>query len=264
MLQDVIKQAELLVKVLDYTRVGVLITDPDLEDNAIVYVSEGFSKMTGYSRDEVLGTNCRFLQGADTEKSQVDALRQAIAAKEPALVEILNYRKDGSSFWNELTIDPVYLAEQDKLYFVGVQRDITQQKEAELEYRRSVQQIKSISTPIVPLLDGLAILPLIGEINKERFNMMFETVTEEVGKTGIKKLVVDVSGITKYDSFVVAGIFQLRDVLKLIGTELVITGMAPDLAIKSVMMEADQLDSISTARSVKSILQEAYEIRAKK
>lgn len=134
MLQDVIKQAELLVKVLDYTRVGVLITDPDLEDNAIVYVSEGFSKMTGYSRDEVLGTNCRFLQGADTEKSQVDALRQAIAAKEPALVEILNYRKDGSSFWNELTIDPVYLAEQDKLYFVGVQRDITQQKEAELEY----------------------------------------------------------------------------------------------------------------------------------
>lgn len=116
----------------------------------------------------------------------------------------------------------------------------------------------------MPLLDGLAILPLIGEINKERFNMMFETVTEEVGKTGIKKLVVDVSGITKYDSFVVAGIFQLRDVLKLIGTELVITGMAPDLAIKSVMMEADQLDSISTARSVKSILQEAYEIRAKK
>lgn len=264
MLQDVIKQAELLVKVLDYTRVGVLITDPDLKDNAIVYVSEGFTKMTGYTKEEVMGTNCRFLQGEETDMSQVDVLRTAISANKPALVQILNYRKNGTTFWNELTIDPVYLEDQDKLYFVGVQRDISQQKEAEAEFKRSVQQIKSISTPIVPLLDGLAILPLVGEINKERFNMMFETVTEEVVRTGIKKLVVDVSGITIYDSFVVAGIFKLRDVLKLIGTELVVSGMAPDMAVKSVMIEGNQLDSITSTRSVKSILQEAFEIREEK
>ncbi|WP_156321243.1 PAS domain-containing protein, partial [Bacillus sp. JCM 19041] len=173
MLDKIIKQAELLMKILDYTRVGVLVTDPDQEDNPIVYMSEGFTKMTGYSKEEVLGSNCRFLQGEDTDRKQIKLIKEAIKNKEPVLVEILNYTKAGHRFWNELTIDPVYLEEEDKLYFVGVQRDITKQKLAEQEYKQSVQQIRSISTPIVPLMDGLAVLPLVGEMNKERFDLMF-------------------------------------------------------------------------------------------
>ncbi|RQW20137.1 PAS domain-containing protein [Bacillus sp. C1-1] len=259
MLEEVAKQAELLVKVLDYTRVGILITDPDLEDNPIVYVSEGFTKMTGYEVEEVLGTNCRFLQGEDTDRNKIDLLREAIKDRKPVLIEVANYTKDGTLFWNELTIDPVYIEDQDKLYFVGVQRDITEQVMAKKEYERSVQRIQSISTPIVPLLDGLAVLPLIGEMNKERFDLMFDTVTQETVRLGIKKLVIDLSGLTHYDAFVVEGIFQLRDVLKLIGAELVLCGMAPGLAIQSVLKGGNQLETIQTASSVKQILKEAFE-----
>ncbi|MFB4211698.1 PAS domain-containing protein [Shouchella sp. JSM 1781072] len=261
MFKEVAKQAELLMKVLDYTRVGVLITDPDREDNPIVYVSEGFTKMTGYTKKEVLGTNCRFLQGEETEREKIDLLREAIKKVEPVSIEVANYTKDGMLFWNELTIDPVYLEDQKKLYFVGVQKDITEQVEAKKEYERSVQRIQSISTPLVPLMDGLAVLPLIGEMNKERFDKMFETVTHETVQLGIEKLVIDLSGLTDYDAFVVSGIFQLRDVLKLIGTELVVCGMAPDLAIQSVLAGGNGMDSIQTASSVKQILKETFEKR---
>ncbi|WP_078391000.1 PAS domain-containing protein [Shouchella patagoniensis] len=264
MLDKIIKQAELLMKVLDYTRVGVLVTDPDQEDNPIVYMSEGFTKMTGYSKEEVLGKNCRFLQGEDTDRKQITLIKEAIAKKEPVLVEILNYTKDGHRFWNELTIDPVYLEEEDKLYFVGVQREITKQKLAEKEYKQSVQQIRSISTPIVPLLDGLAVLPLVGEMNKERFDLMFDSVTSNAVKLSIKQLLIDVSGLTEYDAFIVEGIYQLRDVLRLIGTELIVCGMSSELAMQAVTIDGNKLDSIRTSRSVQQILTEAFEVSAKK
>jgi PAS domain S-box-containing protein len=130
------EEHKLQVKAFDAFLQGVTITDPNQPDNPIVYVNEGFTRLTGYERDEVLGRNCRLLQGKDTDRAAVEAIRQAVREARPCFVEVLNYRKDGSTFWNALSVAPIY--EDDKLtHFVGVQTDITAHKQMELQLRQA-------------------------------------------------------------------------------------------------------------------------------
>ncbi len=116
---------------------GILITDPNKKDNPIVYASAGFERITGYSAKEVLGQNCRFLQGKDTDKETIETLRRAIAARQGCAVEILNYRKDGTLFWNALSLDPVRNDAGELEHYVAVQNDITHRKELEEQLRQS-------------------------------------------------------------------------------------------------------------------------------
>ncbi|WP_255437700.1 PAS domain-containing protein [Thalassobacillus sp. CUG 92003] len=123
-----IKRNEFIKASIDYVGAGVVITDPSKEDNPIIYVNRGFEEMTGYQAQEVLGRNCRFLQGEETESAAVTTLRNALEKQEQVNVELKNYRKDGSSFWNELQIYPVYMETMEQTYFVGVQRDVSKRK----------------------------------------------------------------------------------------------------------------------------------------
>lgn len=116
---------------------GLIITDPNQSGNPIIFVSPSFERITGYSSEEALGKNCRFLQGKETDQETVQAMRDAIAERRPCVVDILNYRKDGSPFWNSLSIDPVFDESGAVLYFVGVQNDITERKTLEEQLRRA-------------------------------------------------------------------------------------------------------------------------------
>ena len=115
----------LLRQALDLAGTGFILTDPRLEDHPIVYVNQSFLEITGYTADEVLGRNCRFLQGRDTDPARVDELRRATRERRPATVELRNYRKDGTPFWNEVHISPVRDARGEVVRFVGVQVDVT-------------------------------------------------------------------------------------------------------------------------------------------
>ena len=110
------------------TRMPMLITDPRQEDNPIVFVNDAFARLTGYDRSETLGTNCRFLQGPDTDKDDVARVREAIAQQVPIEVELLNYRKDGTTFWNRLLISPVFDG-GELTYFFASQFDVTVERE---------------------------------------------------------------------------------------------------------------------------------------
>jgi PAS domain S-box-containing protein len=114
-------------------RMPMLITDPRQPDNPIVFVNNAFSDLTGYARSETIGRNCRFLQGPDTDSGTVARIREAIRAGEGIETEILNYRKDGTSFWNSLVISPVQNDEKELLYFFASQFDVSDKKNAELE-----------------------------------------------------------------------------------------------------------------------------------
>lgn len=85
-----------------------VITDPNQIDNPVVYVTPEFERQTGYCREEILGRNCRMLQGANTDPITVGKIRHAVDRMLPIEVEILNYRKDGSTFWNSLSLRPVF------------------------------------------------------------------------------------------------------------------------------------------------------------
>lgn len=113
------------------TRMSMIITDPRQPDNPIVFANDSFLRLTGYGRDEVLGRNCRFLQGVDTDRETVDLLRDAIERRSDVSADILNYRKDGSTFWNALYISPVSNEEGELQFFFASQVDVTDRKNAE-------------------------------------------------------------------------------------------------------------------------------------
>ncbi|PZU99400.1 MAG: hypothetical protein DCE90_02500 [Pseudanabaena sp.] len=118
---------------------GIVITDWRLPNNPMVYVNSAFEKITGYSAVEVIGKNCRFLQGNDLFQPESDILRSAIINETSCTVVIRNYRKDGTLFWNELNISPIFDEYGKATHFIGIQTDITERKEAEKNLKRQMR-----------------------------------------------------------------------------------------------------------------------------
>ena len=116
---------------------GILITDPNQPDNPIIYASPGFLRLTGYQAEQVIGRNCRFLQGKDTDPAAVARVRRAIQVGEACTVELVNYRTDGSAFWNELSISPVRDSAGRLTHLVGVQADVTARRTLEEQFRQA-------------------------------------------------------------------------------------------------------------------------------
>jgi PAS domain S-box-containing protein len=125
------ERLRLLESALDAAQDAILLTSCSLPDNPIVSVNPAFTRVTGYAAEEVLGRNCRFLQGPDRDQPAVDALRDAVREGRAVAVTLRNYRKDGTLFWNELRIAPVRDAHGAVTHFVGVQNDVTPRVEAE-------------------------------------------------------------------------------------------------------------------------------------
>jgi PAS domain S-box-containing protein len=112
---------------------GIILTDAVQPDNPIIFVNPAFERLTGYTAEEAVGKNCRFLQGPETDPEAVAQIREAIANRTDVNVVLRNYRKDGTPFWNELTIAPVPDEEGNVTHFVGLQNDVTDRKRAEEE-----------------------------------------------------------------------------------------------------------------------------------
>ena len=113
-------------------QVSMVVTNPNLEDNPIVYVNQAFTRVTGYARSASIGRNCRFLQGDGTAKSDVDKLRVAIEAEQSATVDLLNYRANGEPFMNRLIVAPVFDKDGATQYFIGIQKEL---REDDMSFR---------------------------------------------------------------------------------------------------------------------------------
>lgn len=138
-------------RAMDGAPVGIVLSDPHQDDNPLIYVNETFTQLTGYDRAEILGRNCRFLQGPATAAEPVERMREAITNEQPVTVEIRNYRKDGTSFWNEVTIAPIHDEDGSVRHFVGFQSDVTDRKTAEQEWHRRTTELEQL----VERVDGL-------------------------------------------------------------------------------------------------------------
>jgi len=139
---------------------GIVITDYLQPDNPLIYVNSGFERITGYSAAEVVGGNCRMLQGPDSDPAQIRELHHAIRECRAVTVEILNYRKDGTPFWNRLSITPIRNDAGVVTHFIGVQSDITQSKEIERLKNDLIATVNhELRTPVT-CLQGFAELML--------------------------------------------------------------------------------------------------------
>lgn len=133
-----------LSQILDTTVTGITLSDPDLEDNPIVYANEAFEHITGYRREEILGRNCRFLQGEDRDQPEIDRIREAVRERHPVTVTLRNYRRDGTLFHNRFSIRPLYDRQGALIYFLGVQHDVSREVHAEEELRRVQAELDAL------------------------------------------------------------------------------------------------------------------------
>ncbi|KAM3099924.1 PAS domain S-box protein [Phormidesmis sp. 146-12] len=154
------KQSEVRLRLLERaigaSSNGIIITDATLPDNPMIYVNPGFERITGYSADEVVGKNGRFLEGPEANQMALESLRSAIKAGEDCVVNLRNYRKDGTLFWNELSVSPVRDAQGRLTHYVGVQTDTTERKRAEDALQRQYQRtllLRQITQEIRQSLD---------------------------------------------------------------------------------------------------------------
>jgi len=128
---------------VEMTRMPMVVTDPRLEDNPIVFVNNAFLDLTGYEEKQVLGRNCRLLQGPDTDPSTVAEVRQAVAEQRAVAVDILNYKADGTPFWNALFLGPIFDQDGTLLHFFASQMDITERRSHQESYLQS-QKMEAI------------------------------------------------------------------------------------------------------------------------
>ncbi|KQP85552.1 histidine kinase [Methylobacterium sp. Leaf113] len=135
---------DLLFTAAEKTRMPMIITDPNQPDNPIVFANRAFQDLCGYEADELLGRNCRFLQGEGTDRAEVARVRDAIAARRDVVVEIVNYHRDGSAFRNELYVSPVFDADGQLLYFFASQLDVTRFRTEEGRFAESEARYRTL------------------------------------------------------------------------------------------------------------------------
>ena len=117
--------------------IASVISNPRLEDNPIVACNQAFVDLTGYGPEEILGRNCRFLSGPQTEPWLSDAIRQGVRDKKPVMVEILNYKKDGTPFRNAVLVAPIFDEEEELTYFLGSQVELPEEANGPSNVRRA-------------------------------------------------------------------------------------------------------------------------------
>ena len=151
--------AKLMQLVVNASNDGIVIAEREGKDKPLIYVNPAFERMTGYSLDEVLYQDCRFLQSGDRDQPALMAIRGALKSGGACREILRNYRKDGSHFWNELSLSTVYNEADKQTYFVGVQKDVTQQVKAQ-------QRVTQLETELAQVKAQLAALKATSGSNK--------------------------------------------------------------------------------------------------
>lgn len=243
---------KLLEAMLDGSKVATIVTDPSKEDNPIIYTNNTFEKMTGYGKEETIGHNCRFLQGADTDPKDLQKIRDGINNEESITVTLRNYRKDGTPFWNLLSIQPITV--NDSLYFIGTQTDISVERDQQQQLMANEQEIEKLMLPILSIQENVATVALVGTMSYQRFEMLKVKICVYVQEHRSEHVIMDITGLSWADTPPLQGFIQIRDALKIMGSNLYITGITP-LAAQEFIRKEDQENHLTTFSTIKKALE---------
>lgn len=143
--------AKLLQLVIDASNDGIVVAEQEGDDNILIYANPAFQRLTGYAVDDILYQDCRFLQGEDRNQPGLAQIREAIKANKPSRQIIRNYRRDGTAFWNELSITPVFNEADQLTYFIGIQKDVSVEVEASERVRELEAEVAQLKSQLAQL-----------------------------------------------------------------------------------------------------------------
>lgn len=195
------QQARMLTQAVSQSRLALCLTDPGQTDNPIVYVNAAFLELTGYDEGEILGRNCRFLQGPETDPHAVARVRHALDKRRVTIVELLNYRKDGSRFVNALQIGPIFDSSGRLSYFFGSQMDVTEDRAMEARAKQlAEEELRHRLTNVMSVLEIL--VRLTARENRDAASQA-DRIAERVRAVGEAHLHTLVTGEKRADLTVV-------------------------------------------------------------
>ncbi|MBH3425233.1 PAS domain-containing protein [Pseudomonas gessardii] len=143
--------AKLMQIVINASNDGIVVAEREGQDKPLIYVNPAFERLTGYSLDDILYQDCRFLQSGDRDQSALMAIREALDSGGACREILRNYRKDGTHFWNELSLSTVYNQADGQTYFVGVQKDVTVQVKAQQRIAQLEAQVAQLTAELLAL-----------------------------------------------------------------------------------------------------------------
>ncbi len=137
------------------TRMAMVLSDPNQDDNPVVFCNAAFCEQTGYAESEVIGRNCRFMQGPATDSATVKRISEGLGKREIVSEDIYNYRRDGRGFWNALYVSPIFDREGKLLYYFGSQVDVTRRKEAALQQQQRLDTVGVMASGVAHAFNNL-------------------------------------------------------------------------------------------------------------
>lgn len=143
--------AKLLQLVINASNDGIVVAEQEGDDNILIYANPAFQRLTGYAVDDILYQDCRFLQGDDRNQPGLEQIRQTIRENKPCRQIIRNYRQDGSAFWNELSITPVFNEADQLTYFIGIQKDVSAEVQASKRVQELEQEVAQLKNQLAQL-----------------------------------------------------------------------------------------------------------------
>ena len=146
--------AKLLQLVVEASNDGIVVAEQEGDDNILIYANPAFERLTGYDVDDILYRDCRFLQSGDRNQPGLQTIREALRNRRPCRQILRNYRKDGSAFWNELSITPVFNEADQLTYFIGIQKDVSAEVRAMERVRELEAEVQELKSQLAALRHG--------------------------------------------------------------------------------------------------------------
>ncbi|WP_232828025.1 PAS domain S-box protein [Paraliobacillus sp. X-1268] len=242
------EKVELYHQVVEYALETTIIHS----NQKVLYINEPGAKFLKANQNDLIGAN---VVDVFTEKYRdyiVERIRKGTEERTVSeLVETTIYRADGTTVDVELFCHPVMYGELEAIQ--STIRDLTPQREAEAELEK---MMRDVGTPIVPVHDGIAVIPLIGDLNEVRTEELIEIIPEKIQGYDLDYLIIDLSGIYNIDEVAVQFIYRIDEIMQLLGLTLIFTGFRPELARKSI--EASL--SNGTLRTMSNVKKALYQL----
>lgn len=237
---------------IDYSEVIEYSLDPLIihTDYRIIYINKAAEEFFRTKKENVIGESPLDIF-KETSKDAIKKRIQSAYGKPADVIEETIYRMDGTTVDVELYCHPIII-ENNKAIQTYI-RDITEQKETEEKQKEMTKQINELSATVVPILNEIGVLPLVGKIDEEKARMLLEIVPVKVKNQNITRLIIDFSGVYNLDNVVIDNLFKINNVLSLLGVCPIITGLRPELSIAATNLNTD-LSSIPTLATVKDAL----------